>query len=189
MKQENYRLSINNVKEAAKIIDPIFLNTPQFISDSLSELFNLSLAVKIETINPIRSFKGRGAEVFATKASPATHLFCASAGNFGQAMAYSCKKKNLRITVYAGKNANSYKLNRMKALGAEVVLFGEDFDSAKLEAKRKSKEVNARFIEDSLDIESLEGAATIGLELLRFPKNIDTVLIALGNGALFNGVH
>ncbi len=185
---ENYRLSIDAVEKATQTIDPIFLNTPQFVSDTLSDLLNLSLVVKLETLNPVRSFKGRGAEVFVAKASPDTHFFCASAGNFGQAMAYSCKKKNLSLTVYASKNANPLKLERMRSLGAEVILFGDDFDSAKLEAKRKSKEINATFIEDSQNIESLEGAGTIGLELLNFPKKIDVVLIALGNGAMFNGI-
>ena len=185
---ENYRLTIDSVIEAKQKIDPIFLNTSQFISDPLSELFDLNLLVKLETSNPIRCFKGRGAEVLVSKATENTHLICASAGNFGQAMAYSCRKKKVKLTVYASKNANVFKLDRMKSLGAEVVLFGEDFDSAKLEAKRKSKEINATFIEDSQDIESLEGAATIGLELLEFPTKIDMVLIALGNGAMLNGI-
>lgn len=185
---ENYRLSLENVKEATQIIDPIFQNSSQFISDTLSELLNLTLVVKLETSNPVRCFKGRGAEVFVSKASAETHFVCASAGNFGQAMAYSCRKRNLRLTVYASKNANPFKLDRMKSLRAEVIQFGDDFDSAKLEAKRKSNELNATFIEDSQNIESLEGAATIGLELLNFPNKIDIVLIALGNGALFNGI-
>jgi len=185
---ENYRLTIDSVIEAKQIIDPIFLNSSQFISDTLSELLDLNLLVKLETSNPVRCFKGRGAEVLVSKASPNTHFVCASAGNFGQAMAYSCKKRKLKLTVYASKNANVFKLDRMKALGAEVVLFGEDFDSAKLEAKRKSKEINATFVEDSQDIETLEGAATIGLELLEFPTKIDMVLIPLGNGAMLNGI-
>jgi threonine dehydratase len=52
----------------------------------------------------------------------------------------------------------------------------------------RARVLNARFIEDSLDIESLEGAATIGLELLQCPVKIDAVLIPIGNGALFNGI-
>lgn len=185
---EKYRLLLENVNEATQIIDPIFQNSSQFISDTLSELLNLTLVVKLETSNPVRCFKGRGAEVFVSKASADTHFICASAGNFGQAMAYSCKKRKLRLTVYASKNANPFKLDRMKSLDAEVIQFGDDFDSAKLEAKRKSKELKATFIEDSQNIESLEGAATIGLELLKFPNKIDTILIALGNGALTNGI-
>lgn len=183
-----YRLSIDRIQEAATAIDPVFVNTPQFISESLSQLLELSLVVKIETLNPIRSFKGRGAEVLVSRVKPGTQLYCASAGNFGQAMAYSCRKRDVPLTVYASTRANPLKLERMKSLGAEVILFGDDFDAAKLEAKRKSKEANATFVEDSLDIETLEGAGTIGLELLRFPGKIDTIVIALGNGAMFNGV-
>ncbi len=185
---EEYRLSIENVNKAAQIIDPIFLNSPQFISDTLSDQFDLTLLVKLETTNPVRCFKGRGAELFVANATAHTHFICASAGNFGQAMAYSCRKKNIRLTVYASRNANPFKLDRMKSLGAEVILFGDDFDSAKLEAKRKSKELNATFIEDSLNIESVEGPATIGLELLKSPQTIDIILIALGNGSLLNGI-
>ncbi len=186
--QENYRLSLEKVNEAAQLIDPVFLHTPQFICDTLGELFHLSLVLKVETANPIRCFKGRGAEVLVAKAPPGTHFLCASAGNFGQAMAYSCRKRNLRLTVYAGQKANPLKLARMRSLGAEVVLFGTDFDSAKTEAKRRAKEANAVFVEDGQDIETLEGAATIGLEIMQFPEKIDAVLIPLGNGALFNGV-
>ncbi len=188
MTPNTYRLSIDRVVEAASIIDPVFLDTPQFISDSLSKLLGLSLLLKIETLNPIRSFKGRGAEVLVSGAVPGTRLYCASAGNFGQAMAYSCRKRNIPLTVYASTKANPLKLERMRSLGAEVILFGDDFDAAKLEGKRISKERNATFVEDSLDIGTLEGAATIGLELLKFPGKIDTIVIALFNGALFNGV-
>lgn len=188
MQNNNHRLSIDRVKEAVQKIDPVFLNTPQFRSDSLSALLDLSLVVKIETINPIRCFKGRGAEVLVANAEPDTHLFCASAGNFGQAMAYSCRKKHLPLTVYASFNANPLKIDRMRSLGAIVTLFGDDFDAAKLEGKRRSGEVNARFVEDSLDIESLEGAGTIGLELLKYPAKFDSLIIAVGNGALYNGI-
>lgn len=53
---EKYRLKINAVIEAKQIIDPIFLNSSQFISDTLSDLLNLNLVVKLETSNPIRCF-------------------------------------------------------------------------------------------------------------------------------------
>lgn len=188
MQNNNYRLSIDRVENARQKIDPVFLDTPQFRSDSLSELLGLSLVVKIETLNPIRCFKGRGTEVLVANVEPGTHLFCASAGNFGQAMAYSCRKKHLALTVYASAHANPLKIDRMRLLGARVVLFGEDFDTAKLECKAKSKEINARFVEDSLDIESLEGAGTIGLEFLKHPEKFDSLIIAVGNGALYNGI-
>lgn len=184
----NYRLSLEKIREATEVINPIFQHSPQFISDSLSDLLKSTLLVKVETSNPVRCFKGRGTEVLVSKASPGTHFVCASAGNFGQAMAYSCRARNLRLTVFASKNANRYKIERMKSLGAAVTQFGDDFDSAKIEAKKRASELRAIFVEDGQDIETLEGAATIGLELVRFPKKIDVILIPLGNGALFNGM-
>jgi len=115
-------------------------------------------------------------------------MICASAGNFGQAMAYACRKRNITLTVYASTKANPLKIERMKQLGAHVILHGEDFDTAKLEAKRFASKSGTRFIEDSLDIETLEGAGTIGLELLEYPQKIDALFIALGNGAMINGI-
>ncbi len=184
----SYRLSLENVENAIPIIDPIFLNTPQYVNDTLSQLLGLTLVTKVETANPIRCFKGRGADLLVKKVKPGTPLICASAGNFGQATAYSCQKRGIPLTVFASTKANPFKLERMKSLGAEVILAGEDFDTAKLKAREKAKELNARFVEDSLDIETLEGAATIGLELLKVPQKIDTILIPVGNGALFNGI-
>ncbi len=181
------RISIAAIEEAFQKIDPVFLHTPQYINEPLSALLGVTLILKVETLNPIRSFKGRGADWLVSKAASAP-MICASAGNFGQAMAYACRKRNIALTVYASEKANPFKIKRMKSYGAQVILFGEDFDAAKLEAKRVAKEKGIRFVEDSLDIETVEGAGTIGLELLTFPQNIDALLIPLGNGAMINGI-
>jgi threonine dehydratase len=114
-------------------------------------------------------------------------MICASAGNFGQAMAYACRKRNTSLKIYAATTANPYKVERMKALGAEVRLHGDDFDSAKEEAKRQSKILGIPMIEDGLAIETIEGAGTIALEL-QGAGPFDALLIPLGNGALFNGI-
>jgi threonine dehydratase len=184
----NHRLSTARIDEAFRTIDPVFLHTPQFTSESLTELFSCRVVLKIETLNPIRSFKGRGADFLLSNADKNTPIICASAGNFGQAMAYACRKSAVQLTVYASVHANPLKIERMKALGADVILHGNDFDAAKLQAKNVAKGSGARFVEDSLDIETLEGAGTIGLELLDFPEPIDVLLVALGNGAMINGI-
>jgi len=182
------RVSTRCIDEAYHTIDPVFLRTPQYVNDSLGELFSNRLILKIETLNPIRSFKGRGADFLLSKAEKNRPIICASAGNFGQAMAYSCHKRGVQLTVYASVNANPLKIHRMRAFAANVILKGNDFDSAKLEAKHAADGSGARFVEDSLDIETLEGAGTIGLELLEFPERIDVLMIALGNGAMINGI-
>jgi len=188
MMQSTDRLSIERIEQAAKIIDPVFLNSPQFVCEPLNEELGTRVALKIETLNPIRSFKGRGADFLVSQVKDDDRLVCASAGNFGQAMAYACRKWGLNLTIYASTRANPLKVERMRSLGANVILWGEDFDAAKQEAKRAALKQNYRFIEDSRDIETAEGAGTIGLEWLNFPEPLDALLIPLGNGAMINGI-
>ena len=183
-----HRLKIENMREAARLIDPVFLHTPQYPADSLSRLLGTKILIKVETANPIRSFKGRGAEYLASKLPKGTKLLTASAGNFGQAMAYACGRRGIDLTVYASVNANLFKLERMRMLGAAVVLHGADFDEAKIEAKRAAGATGVRMVEDGFDAETGEGAGTIGIELAEWKEQIDAVLLPLGNGALACGV-
>lgn len=183
-----HRLSLERIEQAARIIDPIFLHSPQFVCEPLSDELGVRLLLKIETLNPLRSFKGRGADYCVSQLPADARLVCASAGNFGQAMAYACRKRGLALTIYASVNANPFKVERMRALGAKVVLYGEDFDAAKIEAKRFASQTGARLIEDSLDPATGEGAGTIGLELLALPERLETLLVPLGNGAMLGGI-
>jgi threonine dehydratase len=182
-----HRLKIDNIREAAGTIDPVFRNTPQYRADSLSRSLGTEIVVKVETANPIRSFKGRGAEYLASKISRRTKLITASAGNFGQAMAYTCSRREIALTVYASVNANPFKLERMRTLGATVVLHGEDFDEAKIEAKRVAHATGVPMVEDGFDAETGEGAGTIGMELADSNEQFDAALLPLGNGALTCG--
>jgi threonine dehydratase len=183
----SHRLALSLVDEAAATIDPVFLHSPQFIHEPLSKLLGCTLILKIEVVNPIRCFKGRGADFLVSK-SQELQFVCASAGNFGQAMAYACYKEEKKLFVFASVNANPLKIDRMTELGAEVILIGNDFDAAKDEARHFAVKNKLRFVEDGLDIETLSGAATIGLELVNEFKQLDAVFVPLGNGALLNGV-
>lgn len=184
----SHRLSLAHIEQAMHVIDPVFLHTPQYRAESLDALLGCRVVVKVETLNPIRSFKGRGASYFLTQVPTGTPLICASAGNFGQAMAYACRSKGVHLIVYASVHANPLKVERMRALEAEVRLHGDDFDAAKAEAKRVAQTTNTRMVEDSLEVATGEGAGTIGLELLQWSEPLDSVLVALGNGALLTGV-
>ncbi|NJN17243.1 MAG: pyridoxal-phosphate dependent enzyme [Oscillochloris sp.] len=184
----SHRLSLERIAAAPQVIDAVFRDTPQYRAESLETLLGCRLVVKIETLNPIRSFKGRGAMLAVAQTPPGATLVCASAGNFGQALAYACRARNVSLIVYASVNANPLKIARMQALGAEVRLEGEDFDAAKLAAKHIARKHDLALIEDSLDPATGEGAGTIGLELLRWPESFDSMLVALGNGALITGI-
>ena len=132
----NHRLSLESIQSAILTIPAEFLNSPQYESEALNAALGTRVILKIETLNPIRSFKGRGAAHFVASLEKTAKLVCGSAGNFGQAMAYASRAKGIDLTVFASFNANPLKLERMRALGAKVILAGEDFDAAKLEAKR-----------------------------------------------------
>jgi threonine dehydratase len=182
------RITLDRIEAAARVIDPVFLHTPQWVCEPLGEELGARVALKAETLNPIRSFKGRGADWLVRNLPPGSALMCASAGNFGQAMAYTCRARGVPLTVYAAEQANPLKIARMRAMGARVVLAGEDFDAAKSLAREQASREGARFVEDGRDPEPSEGAGTIALEWLAFPERLDALLVPIGNGALLAGI-
>jgi threonine dehydratase len=183
------RLSLEGIEAAARQVDPVFLNSQQFESEALGHELGLRLVLKVETVNPIRSFKGRGADFFVSRlVANSPPLVCASAGNFGQGLAYAVRKRGLPTIIYAAEGANALKLDRMRSLGAEVRIFGRDFDEAKQQARTVASETGAAFVEDGAEPAISEGAGTIALELCRWPQSFDFILVPLGNGALLSGI-
>ena len=184
------RLELDRIRGAVGEIDPVFLDTPALACAPLGEALGCSVTLKVETINPVRSFKGRGTETVAAVAQRerATRMICASAGNLGQALAYSGARRDLEVTVVAARSANPLKLRQIAALGATVQLEGEDIEDARIFARELAQADGAYLVEDSLDLATCEGAATIGLELVRDVPKLDVVLVALGGGAMASGV-
>jgi threonine dehydratase len=183
------RLSPRRIEEAARCIDPVFLGSPQYEAEPLGDELGLRPVCKVETANPIRSFKGRGTDYLLHRLEgEEERLVCASAGNFGQGLAYAARKRNVPLTVFASENANPAKVESMRRLGAEVRLEGGDFDEAKTAARTMAESEGWRFVEDGREVEISEGAGTIALELCRWPEPFDVLLVPLGNGALLSGV-
>jgi threonine dehydratase len=178
-------LSAIHIDHARQQIDPVFLNSGLMRSDALA----LSLFAKDETDNPIRSFKGRGTSYFlANLADDSAPLVTASAGNFGQGLAYNAARQGRSLTVFASLNANPLKIEAMRRFGAEVVLAGEDFDAAKEAGRICATEQGLTFVEDGASAAIAEGAGTIAAELTEAVDDIDAIFIPLGNGALAAGI-
>jgi threonine dehydratase len=184
------RLDTARIRAARRVIDPVFLDTPLYRCEPLEPALGCAVSIKLETANPVRSFKARGTEVVASRL--ARHgpraVVCASAGNLGQALAWSGRGRGLDVTVVASRFATAAKLDRIRALGAGLELVDGDHESARERAAAVARHEGIRLVEDSLDIETCEGAATIGLELVDSQPSFDAVLIALGGGALATGV-
>ncbi|GAA3763686.1 threonine dehydratase [Spinactinospora alkalitolerans] len=180
-------LRLDRIEAASRLIDPVFRNTPQITDDSLSRELGHETILKIETLNPLRSFKGRGADFLLRDTRETRSVVCASAGNFGRAMAYVARRRGLSVRVFAATTANPAKVARMRELGARVVLEGADFDAAKKAAFDYAGErENCVFVEDGREPQLAEGAGTIGVELA--PLRPDAVLVPVGNGALVSGI-
>jgi threonine dehydratase len=184
------RLDLDRIRAALGVIDPVFLNTPTYRCDALGRRLGCTVSIKLETANPVRSFKGRGAELVASLLAEQgrTAVVCASAGNLGQALGWSGRRRGIDVTVVASRYAPVAKLDRVRALGAELELVDGDFEMARERAASIARQRGIRLVEDSQDVETCEGAATIGLELAGGDTTFDAVLIALGGGALATGV-
>lgn len=184
---------VDGILAAYDAIDPLFLDTPLVRHGSADAALGLALHAKVETLNPIRAFKGRGTDwLLETTPAAGPPLVTASAGNFGQGLAHAATKRGRKAIVFAATNANPLKIAAMQHLGAEVILHGEDFDAAKAEARRFAEAKGHAFIEDGAHPAIAEGAGTIALELTRQAETrgiaLDAILVPLGNGALLTGV-
>ncbi|WP_413755229.1 threonine/serine dehydratase [Streptomyces sp. MMBL 11-3] len=184
------RLDTARIRAARRVIDPVFLDTALYRCEALEPHLGCAVSIKLETANPVRSFKGRGTEVVAGRLAQdgPRAVVCASAGNLGQALAWSGRDRGLDVTVVASRFATRAKLDRIRALGAGLELVDGDHELARERAAAIARHEGIRLVEDSLDIETCEGAATIGLELAATAPSFDAVLIALGGGALATGV-
>ena len=177
-------LSLTRIEAAVGEIDPVFLNTPQFVSDQLSEELGREILVKVETLNPIGSFKGRGTCLLAQGLDPSQTWVCATAGNFGQGLAYAGRARGAPVHIFVGPDAPEGKVARMRALGAEVEVAEYSEPAA---SEYAAADERRHLVVDGLDPAIAEGAGTIGVELATGHR-IDTAVIQLGDGALITGV-
>jgi threonine dehydratase len=187
------------IRRALATIDPVFRDGPQYVHDGLSARLGVAVIVKVETINPIRSFKGRGTSVAVRALAAAGEIgadqavVCASAGNFGQGVAYAARGLGIPALVFTSRRANRGKIVRMRALGAEVVEVGEDFDEARAASEAAVAAGAGQLLVDGEDPRIATGAATLAVEVTDAVEagalpSPAVVSIPVGNGSLINGV-
>jgi Pyridoxal-phosphate dependent enzyme len=127
------RLDMARIRAARRVIDPVFLDTPLYRCEALEPGLGCTVSIKLETANPVRSFKARGTEVVASllAGNGLRAVVCASAGNLGQALAWSGRSRGLEVTVVASRFAPAAKLDQIRALDARLELVDGDFDTAR----------------------------------------------------------
>jgi threonine dehydratase len=181
-------IDLDNIARAARSIDPVFRGTPQYVDEQLGAELGKRVLLKVETANPLRSFKGRGADFLGAGLTPGRAVVCASAGNFGQALAYVGRARGFAVEVFVSASAIPDKIRRMRSLGATVREVDGDFTAAKDAARAHAAHGDRVFVEDGRDPAITEGAGSIGVELLAGGARIDTAVIPVGDGALITGV-
>jgi threonine dehydratase len=193
------RLDPDEIRRAVGRIPAVFRESPQFVSEPLSERAGRPVVVKVESLNPIRAFKGRGAwlamqELVRSGAAGPDHgVVVASTGNFGQAVAFAGRAQGVPVSVFAGDDANPTKLDRISAMGAEVRRQGHDFDAARQAAAVFAAAGGQRLLIDGEDPWIAIGAGTLALEVTDAVERGDlppiaAVYVPVGNGALISGV-
>lgn len=181
-------LSLARVEEAARTIDSVFLNSPQYADEQLNAALERHVVVKVETANPLRSFKGRGADFLVRQLDPATTIVCSSTGNFGQAIAFAGRRRQMAVEVFVPEGINPTKLARIRSFGGRVTVVGGDSAAADAAAReRVTTLAGCVYVEDGREPAIAEGAGTIAMELLAAGP-FDAVVVPVGDGSLIAGV-
>jgi len=184
-------VKIEDIKQAKTRLDGIVRNTPMAFAPILSEKNNANIYLKKENLQLTGSFKLRGAFNKISKLSEnerAKGVVAASAGNHAQGVAYSAKHFECDATIIMPEATPLTKVNGVKALGADVVLYGANYDEAYKYATDYAKENNKTFVHPYADDDVIAGQGTIALEIFNEVENVDIMIIPIGGGGLIAGI-
>ena len=186
---------IKNIQKAKDIVRDVALITPLQRNERLSEQYDANVYFKREDLQPIRSFKLRGAYHKIYKLSDAERklgIVCASAGNHAQGVALACNKLGIKGTIFMPVPTPKQKLNQVRMFGGENIetrLVGDTFDDAYAAAQLFKDQSNSIFIHPFEDKDVVIGQATLALELIEQSQDpIDYILVPIGGGGLISGV-
>ena len=186
---------IKDIQKAKDIVRDVALITPLQRNERLSEQYDANVYFKREDLQPIRSFKLRGAYHKIYKLSDAERklgIVCASAGNHAQGVALACNKLGIKGTIFMPVPTPKQKLNQVHMFGGENIetrLVGDTFDDAYAAAQSFKDQSKSIFIHPFEDKDVVIGQATLALELLEQSQDpIDYILVPIGGGGLISGV-
>jgi threonine dehydratase len=175
----------------ARVYD-VAIETPLDRLPRLSTRLGAAVLLKREDLQPVHSFKLRGAYnriALLSDAERARGVICASAGNHAQGVALSAQRLGLEAVIVMPRTTPSIKVEAVAALGGTVVLRGDTYDEAHAHARTLERERGLVFIHPYDDPDVIAGQGTIGMEILRqHPDPIAAVFVAVGGGGLIAGV-
>ncbi len=175
-----------DVLAARQRIAPYLRPTPLYRYPALDELTGARTWVKHENHQPVGAFKVRGGVNLVSQLGAAERgkgVIAASTGNHGQSVAYAANLFGVRAIVCAPEQANPVKVESMKALGAEVVLHGRDFDEAREHCEKLAAENGYRYVHSGDEPALIAGVGTYTLEILEAQPDTEIIVVPVGGGS------
>ncbi|MGA8706113.1 MAG: threonine ammonia-lyase, biosynthetic [Steroidobacteraceae bacterium] len=175
----------------ARVYD-VAIESPLELAPRLSQRLGNRILFKREDLQPVFSFKLRGAynKIAHLSSTIAAHgVICASAGNHAQGMALAARQRGIPAVVVMPRTTPEIKIRAVSELGAEIVLYGDGYDAAYEHALTITRERHLVFVHPFDDVDVIAGQGTVGLEIVRQTAGeIDAVFVPVGGGGLIAGI-
>ena len=188
---EMRELTLEKFEEASEIVGKVTQETKLIYSEYFSEKNGNKIYFNPENMQRTGAYKVRGAYYKIQCLSPEERekgLITASAGNHAQGVAYAAKLSGVKATVVMPVATPLIKVNRTRALGADVVLYGDVFDEACAHAYELADEHGYTFVHPFNDLEIATGQGSIAMEIIKELPTVDYILVPVGGGGLCTGV-
>lgn len=182
---------LSHVQQARARIRDFICYTPCQYSADLSGMTGQQIYLKLDNLQRTGAFKERGALnkiLLLSEEEKQRGIITASAGNHAQAVAYHATSRNIRAQIVMPLMTPLVKVSATQNFGADVVLYGANYDEAYAEALRRSQDQNLTFLHPFNDLAVIHGQGTIALELLEQVPDLEAVVVPIGGGGLISGV-
>src|SRR5262245_60489732 len=178
-----------SVEEAAGRLAQVVRRTPLERNERLSALVGADVWLKREDLQPVRSYKLRGAYNLMAQLGDATAgVVCASAGNHAQGVAYACAALGIKGRIYLPRTTPRQKRERIEAIGGpwvDIVIEGDTYDDASALAAAAARESGARLVPAFDDPQTIAGQGTIAIEIVeQLGRAPDLLVVPVGGGGL-----
>lgn len=184
-------LDLNSIKKAEKRLSGVIHHTSFSYAPILSELTGYEVYLKKENLQRTGAFKLRGAfNKIATLIEDKKRggVVAASAGNHAQGVAFSAKYFNIEATIVMPESTPLNKIQGVKELGADVILYGANYDEAYSYAIAYAKDREKEFVHPFTDNEVISGQGTVAIEMLEEQPDLDAIVVPVGGGGLISGM-
>ncbi|MCK5592090.1 MAG: threonine ammonia-lyase IlvA [Candidatus Pacebacteria bacterium] len=189
------KIKAEDIEKAKEKIEGVVKRTPLEYSQRLSKKYGARIYLKREDLQPVRSYKIRGAYNFLSSLNKEERnkgVVCASAGNHAQGVAYSCKALKIKGVIFMPETTPKQKVNKVIAFGGswtKIKLVGKTFDESNKSALVYNKEKKAIYIHPFDDYRTMAGQGTIAVEVLEeMSDGVDIVIAPIGGGGLVSGI-